>query len=213
KEGVTSFKLFTAYPGVLMVDDGALFKALRVAGGNGAMTCIHAENGPVIQVLVQEAVARGQRAPKYHATTQPSILAGEARHRAIRPAELAGAPIYIVHLSASEALAAVTEARDRGIPIHAETCPHYLFLTAEEYERPGFEGAKYVMTPPLRDHHHQKQLWRGVKNDDLQMVSTDHCPFCFNERPYGLKMSKGQGLEDFCQNSNTAPGLWERLPL
>jgi dihydropyrimidinase len=213
KEGVTSFKLFTAYPGVLMVDDGALFKALRVAGGNGAMTCIHAENGPVIQVLTQEAVAQGLRAPKYHATTRPSILEGEATHRVIRLAELAGAPIYIVHLSAAEALAAVTEARDRGIPIHAETCPHYLFLTAEEYERPGFEGAKYVMTPPLRDHTHQKQLWRGLKTDDLQVISTDHCPFCFNEQPYGLKVSKQQGKDDFSKIPNGAPGLETRLPL
>ncbi len=213
KEGVTSFKLFTAYPGVLMVDDGALFKALRVAGGNGAMTCIHAENGPVIQVLTQEAVAQRLRAPKYHATTRPSILEGEATHRVIRLAELAGAPIYIVHLSAAEALAAVTEARDRGIPIHAETCPHYLFLTAEEYERPGFEGAKYVMTPPLRDHTHQKQLWRGLKTDDLQVISTDHCPFCFNEQPYGLKVSKQQGKDDFSKIPNGAPGLETRLPL
>ena len=197
---MTSFKLFMAYPGVLMVDDGALFKAMRVAGANGAMTCIHAENGQVIQVLVQEAVEQGLRAPKYHATTRPSILEGEATHRAIRLAELAGTPLYIVHLSAGEALSAVTEARDRGIPIHAETCPHYLFLTAEDYERPGFEGAKYVMTPPLRDHHHQKQLWRGLKTDDLQVVSTDHCPFCFNEQPYGMKYSKQQGADEFQQD-------------
>ncbi|PWT72937.1 MAG: dihydropyrimidinase [Proteobacteria bacterium] len=213
KEGVTSFKLFTAYPGVLMVDDGALFKALRVAGGNGAMTCIHAENGPVIQVLTQEAVAQGMRAPKYHAVTRPSILEGEATHRVIRLAELAKAPLYIVHLSAAEALAAVTEARDRGIPIHAETCPHYLFLTAEEYEKPGFESAKYVMTPPLRDHMHQKELWRGLKTDDLQVISTDHCPFCFNEQPYGLKFSKAQGKDDFSKIPNGAPGLETRLPL
>lgn len=213
KEGVTSFKLFMAYPGVLMVDDGALFKAMRVAGGNGAMTCIHAENGPVIQVLVQEAVAQGLKAPKYHASTRPSILEGEATHRAIRLAELAGAPLYIVHLSAGEALHAVTEARDRGIPVHAETCPHYLFLTAEEYERPGFEGAKYVMTPPLRDHHHQHQLWRGLKTDDLQVVSTDHCPFCFNEQPYGIKYSKQQGVDSFSKIPNGAPGVETRLPL
>jgi dihydropyrimidinase len=213
REGVTSFKLFMAYPGVLMVDDGALFKAMRVAGANGAMTCIHAENGQVIQVLVQEAVAQGLKAPKYHATTRPSILEGEATHRAIRLAELAGAPLYIVHLSAGEALHAVTEARDRGIPIHAETCPHYLFLTAEEYERPGFEGAKYVMTPPLRNHQHQQQLWRGLKTDDLQVVSTDHCPFCFNEQPYGMKFSKQQGTESFSQIPNGAPGVETRLPL
>ncbi len=213
REGVTSFKLFMAYPGVLMVDDGALFKAMRVAGGNGAMTCIHAENGPVIQVLVQEAVAQGLRAPKYHATTRPSILEGEATHRAIRLAELAKTPLYIVHLSAGEALTAVTEARDRGIPVHAETCPHYLFLTAEDYERPGFEGAKFVMTPPLRDHNHQHQLWRGLKTDDLQVVSTDHCPFCFNEQPYGMKYSKQQGADDFSKIPNGAPGVETRMPL
>jgi dihydropyrimidinase len=213
REGVTSFKLFMAYPGVLMVDDGALFKAMRVAGANGAMTCIHAENGPVIQVLVQEAVAQGLRAPKYHATTRPSILEGEATHRAICLAELAGTPLYIVHLSAGEALSAVTEARDRGIPVHAETCPHYLFLTAQDYDRPGFEGAKYVMTPPLRDHSHQQHLWRGLKTDDLQVVSTDHCPFCFNEQPYGMKFSKQQGVDSFSKIPNGAPGVETRLPL
>jgi dihydropyrimidinase len=213
REGVTSFKLFMAYPGVLMLDDGALFKAMRVAGANGAMTCVHAENGPVIDVLVKEAVAQGLRAPKYHATTRPTILEGEATHRAIRLAELAGTPLYIVHLSAGEALSAVTEARDRGIPVHAETCPHYLFLTEEEYERPEFEGAKYVMTPPLRTHHHQTQLWRGLKTDDLQVVSTDHCPFCFNEQPYGIKFSKQQGRDDFSKIPNGAPGVETRLPL
>lgn len=213
REGVTSFKLFMAYPGVLMLDDGSIFKAMRVAGANGAMTCIHAENGEVISVLVQEAVAQGLRAPKYHATTRPSILEGEATHRAIRLAELAGTPLYIVHLSAGEALAAVTEARDRGVPVHAETCPHYLFLTAQDYERPEFEGAKYVMTPPLRDGHHQHQLWRGLKTDDLQVVSTDHCPFCFNEQPYGMKYSKQQGVADFSKIPNGAPGVETRLPL
>jgi dihydropyrimidinase len=213
REGVTSFKLFMAYPGVLMLDDGALFKAMRVAGSNGAMTCVHAENGPVIDVLVKEAVAQGLRAPKYHATTRPTILEGEATHRAIRLAELAGTSLYIVHLSAAEALSAVTEARDRGIPVHAETCPHYLFLTEEEYELPEFEGAKYVMTPPLRTHHHQTQLWRGLKTDDLQVVSTDHCPFCFNEQPYGLKFSKQQGRNDFSKIPNGAPGVETRLPL
>jgi dihydropyrimidinase len=212
-EGISSFKLFMAYPGSLMVDDGALFKAMRMAGANGAMTCVHAENGPVIQALVQEAVAQGLTAPKYHALTRPAILEGEATHRAIRLAELAGTPLYIVHLSAADALSAVTEARDRGIPVHAETCPHYLFLTAEEYERPGFEAAKYVMTPPLRDHSHQHALWRGLKSDDLQVVSTDHCPFCYNEQPYGMQFSKQQGAEDFSRIPNGGPGVETRLPL
>jgi dihydropyrimidinase len=212
-EGVSSFKLFMAYPGVLMVDDGALFKAMRVAGANGAMICVHAENGPVIDILTREAVAAGHAAPKYHMLTRPSILEGEATHRAIRLAELAETPLYIVHLSAGEALQAVTEARDRGIAVHAETCPHYLFLTAEEYERPEFDGAKYVMTPPLRGLQHQQALWRGLKTDDLQVVSTDHCPFCFNERPHGIRSSKQLGRDSFAKIPNGAPGIETRLPL
>jgi dihydropyrimidinase len=212
-EGVTSFKLFTAYPNVLMVNDGELFKAMRVAGNHGAMICVHAENGPVIQVLVEEAVARGEIAPKYHATTRPSLLEGEATHRAIRLAQLAGAPLYVVHLSASEALASVVQARDEGLNVYAETCPHYLFLTEEEYERPEFEGAQYVMTPPLRTRSHQHSLWRGLRTDDLQVVSTDHCPFCINEQPYGIRSSKRQGLNDFSKIPNGAPGIETRLPL
>jgi dihydropyrimidinase len=213
REGVTSFKLFMAYPGVLMLDDGAIFKTMRVAGEQGAMICMHAENGAVIQVLVEEAVAAGHRAPKYHAITRPSLLEGEATHRAIKLSELADTPLYIVHLSAAEALSAVTEARDRGIPVHAETCPHYLFLTEEEYEREDFEGAKYVMTPPLRTTAHQNALWRGLRTDDLQVVSTDHCPFCFAEQPYGMKSSKQQGRDSFARIPNGAPGLETRLPL
>lgn len=212
-EGISSFKLFMAYPGVLMLDDGELFKAMRVAGQNGGMICVHAENGGVIQVLVDEAVAAGNTSPKFHSITRPTIMEGEATHRAIRISELAEVPLYIVHLSAAESLAAVTEGRDRGIPVHAETCPHYLFLTDEEYDRPEFEGAKYVMTPPLRSHHHQEALWRGLKTDDLQVISTDHCPFCFAEQPLGLKFSKEQGRNDFSKIPNGAPGLETRLPL
>ena len=213
QEGVTSFKLFMAYPGVLMLNDGDLFKAMRMAGQNGAMICVHAENGGVIQVLVEEAVAAGNTSPKYHSLTRPTIMEGEATHRAIRISELADVPLYIVHLSAAEALAAVTEGRDRGIPVHAETCPHYLFLTDEEYDRPEFDGAKFVMTPPLRTHHHQEALWRGLRTDDLQVISTDHCPFCFAEQPLGIKYSKEQGRDDFSKIPNGAPGLETRLPL
>jgi dihydropyrimidinase len=212
-EGVTSFKLFTAFPGVFMVDDAALFRAMRVARDNDAMTCIHAENGPVIEVLIQEALAAGHRGPKYHEVTRPSLLEGEATQRVITLAELAEAPIYLVHLSAAEALASVTAARDRAIPVYAETCPHYLFLTKENYEKPGFEGAKFVMTPPLRDHNHQASLWRGLRTDDLQVVSTDHCPFCFNEQPLGMLYSKQQGIENFNKIPNGAPGIETRLPL
>jgi dihydropyrimidinase len=213
REGVSSFKLFMAYPGVLMVDDGAIFRAMRAAGSNGGMICMHAENGQVIQVLVEEAVAAGRTSPKYHAITRPALMEGEATHRAIRLAELAETPLYIVHLSAAEALDAVTEARDRGITVHAETCPHYLFLTSEDYERPQFDAAKFVMTPPLREAHHQQQLWRGLKTNDLQVISTDHCPFCFNEQPYGVKFSKRLGQDNFAKIPNGAPGIETRLPL
>src|SRR2546426_578528 len=155
----------------------------------------------------------GDTAPKYHALTRPSSMEGEATHRAIRLAELAGTPLYVVHLSAAEALAAVVQARDQSLPVYAETCPHYLFLTVADYDRPGFEGAKYVMTPPLRTSAHQEALWRGLRTDDLQVVSTDHCPFCFNEQPYGLKFSKAQGRNDFSKIPNGAPGVETRLPL
>jgi dihydropyrimidinase len=213
REGVSSFKLFMAYPGVNMVDDGSMFKCMRVARDNNALTCVHAENGSVIQVLIEEALAAGHYSPKHHALTRPSLMEGEATHRAIALAELAQAPLYIVHLSAAEALKEVSEARDRGVQVHAETCPHYLFLTEEHYDHEDFEGAKYVMTPPLRNHHHQHALWRGLSTNDLQVISTDHCPFCFNEHPLGMKYSKQQGKDDFHKIPNGAPGLETRLPL
>ncbi|MBE9182164.1 dihydropyrimidinase [Oculatella sp. LEGE 06141] len=212
-DGVSSFKMFMAYPGVLMVDDAAIFKTMRKVGSHGGMVNLHAENGGVIQVLIEEALAQGNTSPKYHALTRPQIMEAEATHRAIRLAELAEIPVYIVHLSAKEALDTVVEARDRGISAFAETCPHYLFLTNEEYDRPGFDAAKYVMTPPLRDHHCQHALWRGLKFDDLQIVSTDHCPYCFNESPYGIYKSKQLGADDFSKIPNGAPGVEFRIPL
>ena len=212
-DGISSFKMFMAYPGMLMVDDAAIFRTMRTVGEHGGIVNLHAENGGVIDVLIQEALARGQTSPKYHALTRPRIMEAEATHRAIRIAELAEIPVYIVHLSSLEALEAVVEARDRGIPAFAETCPHYLFLTSDEYDRPGFEAAKFVMTPPLRDHHCQNALWRGLKFDDLQIVSTDHCPFCFNENPRGLRKSKQLGQDDFSKIPNGAPGVEFRIPL
>jgi dihydropyrimidinase len=214
RDRVTSFKVFMAYPDALMVDDGSIFKAMRIAGERGGMVCVHAENGTVIDVLVHEAIARGHTSPRYHALTRPTLMEGEATHRAIRLAELAQSPVYIVHLSAAEALDAVVEARDRGIPAYAETCPHYLFLDVSAYERPEFsEAAKYVMTPPLREVHHQHALWRGVAHDQLQVVSTDHCPYCASARTLGLKFSKELGAEGFHKIPNGAPGVETRLPL
>src|SRR6058998_574347 len=175
RDGVTSFKLFMAYPGVLMVDDATIYKAMKTASRYGGLICMHAENGGVIDLIVKEALAQGKTAPKYHALTRPVTAEAEATGRAIALAEMAQAPVYIVHLSSSDALNKVREARDRGLPAYAETCPQYLFLSIEDYDRPGFEGAKYVFTPPLREKWHQDALWKGLAHDHLQVVSTDHC--------------------------------------
>jgi dihydropyrimidinase len=205
-EGVTSFKLFMAYPGVFMLDDGSIFRALQTTSKNGGMVCMHAENGSAIDVIVQQALAEGKRAPKYHALTRPTTAEAEATGRAIALAEMAGAPIYIVHLSCNDALEKVREARDRGLPVYAETCPQYLYLSIENFNAPGFEGAKYVFTPPLREKWHQEKLWNGLKCDHLQVVSTDHCPFCFKEQ-------KEMGRDDFTKIPNGGPGVEHRMSL
>src|SRR5438270_7502093 len=205
-EGVASFKLFMAYPNVLMVDDATIFKALSRMAKNGALICMHAENGSVIDVIVARALAEGKTAPVYHALTRPTRAEAEAVHRAIAMAEIAGAPVYIVHLSSEDALNQVREARDRGVPAFAETCPQYLLLSIEELERPNFEGAKYVFTPPLRPKHHLPKLWDGLKHDHLQVVSTDHCPFCFADQ-------KQLGKDDFTKIPNGGPGIENRLQL
>ncbi|MGC1372770.1 MAG: dihydropyrimidinase [Candidatus Sulfotelmatobacter sp.] len=205
-EGVTSFKLFMAYPGVFMLDDGSIFKALQTTSQNGGLVCMHAENGSAIDVIVQQALAQGKKAPKYHALTRPTTAESEATARAIALAEMAGAPIYIVHLSCNEALEKVREARDRGLPVYAETCPQYLYLSIENFDAPGFEGAKYVFTPPLREKWHQEKLWNGLARDHLQVVSTDHCPFCFKEQ-------KELGRDDFTKIPNGGPGVEHRMSL
>ena len=206
REGVASFKLFMAYPNVLMVDDATIFKALSQTAKNGALICMHAENGSVIDVIIARALAEGKTAPIYHALTRPPRAEAEAVHRAIAMAEIAGAPVYIVHLSSEDALNQVREARDRGVPAFAETCPQYLLLSIEELERPNFEGAKYVFTPPLRPKRHQPKLWDGLKDDNLQVVSTDHCPFCFADQ-------KILGKDDFTKIPNGGPGIENRLQL
>jgi dihydropyrimidinase len=189
-----------------MLDDASIFRALLRTGRNGGTICMHAENGGVIDVLVKKALAEGKTAPKYHALTRPARAEAEATHRAIALAEMAEVPIYIVHLSAAEALEMVTEARDRGLPAYAETCPQYLFLSYENYEEPGFEGAKYVMSPPLRSRETQDRLWRGLAFNDLQAISTDHCPFCMKEQ-------KVLGRGDFSKIPNGAPGIETRMSL
>lgn len=207
REGVASFKLFMAYPNVLMVDDATIFRALQQTAKNGALVCMHAENGSVIDVLVQQALSEGKTAPVYHALTRPTIAEAEAVQRAIAMAEIAGAPVYIVHLSSEDALNQVREARDRGLPAFAETCPQYLLLSLED-QMPGksFEEAKYVFTPPLREKKNQAKLWDGLKHDHLQVVSTDHCPFCFADQ-------KALGKDDFTKIPNGGPGIENRMQL
>jgi dihydropyrimidinase len=206
REGVSSFKLFMAYPGVFMLDAAAIFRAMLQAAKHGGMICMHAENGGAIDVIVQRALAEGKTAPKYHALTRPTTAEAEATGRAIALAEMAGCPVYIVHLSCNEALEKVREARDRGLPAYAETCPQYLYLSLENMDAPGFEGAKYVFTPPLREKWHQEKLWHGLAHDTLQVVSTDHCPFCFKEQ-------KELGRDDFTKIPNGGPGVEHRLSL
>ena len=204
-EGVTSFKLFMAYPGVFLVDDATIFRAMSAAGERGGLICMHAENGIVINEIIKHALEKGHTAPKYHALTRPTIAEAEGVHRAIAIAEMAESPVYIVHLSCADALNQVRQARDRGIPAFAETCPQYLFLSIDDYGE-DFEGAKYVMTPPLRDKANQAELWKGLKMDDLQVISTDHCPFCMKEQ-------KELGRGDFTKIPNGAPGVEHRVPL
>ena len=204
-EGITSFKLFMAYPGVFLADDATIFRAMSAAGNRGGLICMHAENGIVINEIIKRFLADGRTAPKYHALTRPTIAEAEGVHRAIAIAEMAESPVYIVHLSCADALNKVREARDRGIPAFAETCPQYLFHSIEDYGD-GWDGARYVMTPPLREKHNQAELWKGLKMDDLQVISTDHCPFCMKEQ-------KELGKDDFSKIPNGAPGVENRMSL
>ncbi len=205
-EGITSYKLFMAYPGVLYVDDGTLYRAFRQAGENGTLICMHAENGIVIDEIIKLAKAKGQLAPKYHAATRPTRMEAEGVHRSIAIAEVAGVPLHIVHLSSADALEQVKIARDRGLPVHAETCPQYLLLDESYYDQDNFEGAKYVMTPALRHQSNQGPLWDGLRMNDLQFIATDHCPFCF-------KGQKDLGKDDFTKIPNGTGGVETRMSL
>jgi dihydropyrimidinase len=212
-EGVTSFKMFMAYPGVFYSTDGEILRAMQKASENGSTIMMHAENGIAIDVLIEQALQRGETDPIYHGIVRKSVLEGEATHRAIKLAEVAGCPLYIVHMSAQEALEEVTIARDQAMNVFAETCPQYLFLSLDDLGN-GFEGAKYVCSPPLRDRAegHQDALWAGLATNDLQVVSTDHCPFCFDEFA-GLPAQKRLGEGDFSKIPNGLPGVENRMEL
>ncbi|AOT61990.1 MULTISPECIES: dihydropyrimidinase [Streptomyces] len=206
EEGVTSFKLFMAYPGVFYSDDGRILRAMQRAALNGGLVMMHAENGIAIDVLVEQALARGDTDPRFHGETRHALLEAEATHRAVQLSRVAGAPLYVVHVSAREAVAELAAARDLGLPVFGETCPQYLFLSADNLAEPGFEGAKYVCSTPLRPREHQAALWRGLRTDDLQVVSTDHCPFCFRGQ-------KELGRGDFSRIPNGLPGVEHRMDL
>ncbi|MFF8277917.1 dihydropyrimidinase [Streptomyces lateritius] len=206
EEGISSFKLFMAYPGVFYSDDGRILRAMQRSAHNGGLIMMHAENGIAIDVLVEQALARGETDPRYHGEVRKVLLEAEATHRAIQLARVAGAPLYVVHVSAEEAVRELAAARDMGLNVFGETCPQYLFLSTDNLAEPGFEGAKYVCSTPLRPREHQEALWRGLRTNDLQVVSTDHCPFCF-------KGQKELGRGDFSKIPNGLPGVENRMDL
>ncbi|MBM3688476.1 MAG: dihydropyrimidinase [Actinobacteria bacterium] len=208
-EGITSFKLFMAYPGVFYSDDGQILRAMQQAKNNGSMIMMHAENGIAIDVLVAQAVARGETAPVHHGLTRPWETEEEATHRAIMLARITGASLYIVHMSAKQAVQTLQQARDLGLNVFGETCPQYLYLSLEEQlGAPGFDGAKWVCSTPLRSRAegHQDELWRYLRTNDLSIVSTDHCPFCFKEQ-------KELGLGDFSKIPNGIGSVEHRMDL
>jgi dihydropyrimidinase len=205
REGSPSFKMFMAYPGARMVEDDVIFKAMRRSAENGAFVLMHCENGRVIDLLENEALAAGNVDPPYNAVTRPPVTEAEATARAISLAEMAGVPVYVVHLTAAPALEAVSAARERGLPAYAETCPQYLLLSEEKLHEPDFGGSKYVMCPPLRTREHQERLWKGLQTNELQVVSTDHTPFRFKDQ-------KQMGRDSFPKIPNGVPGIeWRTL--
>ncbi|WP_413801975.1 dihydropyrimidinase [Streptomyces iranensis] len=208
-EGVTSFKLFTAYKGVFLSDDGQIFRAFQKGSDNGALMMMHAENGSIIDVLQKQAIDAGNSSPLWHGLTRPWQTEAEATHRVIMIADLTRAPLYVVHVSAKQAVDHIAAARDRGLNVFGETCPQYLYLSLEEQlGAPGFEGAKWVCSTPLRSRAegHQDHMWRALRTNDLQLVSTDHCPFC-------MKDQKELGIDDFTRIPNGIGSVEHRLDL
>jgi dihydropyrimidinase len=205
-QGITTFKIFLAYPGVFMIDDSTMARVMRSAGAAGGMTLVHAENGDAIQLRINELVAAGKIEPKYHAQSRPPVMQADGTARALRVAEFAGAPVFIVHVSCETSMREIVRARDEGNAAYGETCTQYLFLDESYYDRPNFEGAKYVFTPPLVGKENIEPLWKALKLGYLQEVSTDHCPFNF-------KGQKELGRDSFTKIPNGGPGVEDRLSL
>jgi dihydropyrimidinase len=212
-EGITSIKLFLAYKGVLQVDDQTLFRSMLRAAEHGILTMVHAENGDVIAELTDIALAKGQTAPIYHAKTRPSIVEGEATGRAVALAGVAGAPLYVVHMTCIEALEQLALGRAKGFPVMGETCTQYMFIFEDDLGKPGFEGAKYVCSPPMRTPKDAEALWHGLANGALQVVSTDHCPFWYEGGVGGRLAGKELGRENFANIPNGVPGIEDRMPV
>jgi dihydropyrimidinase len=204
EQGVTSYKLFMAYKGALMVSDETLFRAMEVAADSGALVMVHAENGDLIDVLVKEALAAGNTDPLYHALTRPPEAEGEATNRAIQLAHVAGAPLYVVHVTCKEAVDPIALARENGWNVWGETCTQYFFNSLDDIAKPNFEGAKYVYSPPVRDKSNWDVLWNAVRTDSLSAISTDHCAFLWDGQ-------KTMGKDDFSKIPNGGPGLENRL--
>jgi dihydropyrimidinase len=205
-QGITSYKLFMAYKGALMVDDETLYRAMEVASQSGALVMVHAENGDVVDLLVREALAAGNTAPLYHALTRPPEAEGEATNRAIQLAHLAGAPLYVVHVTCREAVEPIAFAREKGWDVWGETCTQYFFNSLDDIAKPNFEGAKYVYSPPVRDASNHEYLWNAVRSDALSAISTDHCAFLWDGQ-------KTLGKDDFSKIPNGGPGLEDRLKM
>lgn len=212
-EGVTSIKLFMAYKGVLQVDDQTLFRSMIKAAEHGLLTMVHAENGDVIAELTAAALAKGQTSPIYHAKTRPAIVEGEATNRAVALAGVADAPLYVVHMTCVEALQALALGRARGFPVMGETCTQYMFIFEDDLGKPGFEGAKYVCSPPMRTPQDADALWQALAGGALQVVSTDHCPFWYEGGVHGRLAGKELGKAGFDKIPNGVPGIEERMPV
>jgi dihydropyrimidinase len=203
-KGITSYKLFMAYKGAVMVDDETLFRTMRTAADTGALVMVHAENGDAIDIIVREAVEAGHTEPIWHARTRPPETEGEATNRAIQLARVAGAPLYVVHVSCQESVEPIAIAREKGWDVWGETCTQYLFIDESALDQPGFEGAKYIYTPPPRAKENQEHLWHALHGDVLSVVSTDHCPFNWPEQ-------KGHAGQEFQKVPNGGPGIENRL--
>ena len=206
REGIPTFKVFMAYPGRLMLSDKSIARAMNRTARNGGVMCIHAEDGKAIEPLISQAIARGETAPKFHALTRPPQLEAAAVKRSITLARENGVPVYIVHVSCDESLKLIADARKEGLPVFGETCPQYLFLSLEDIDKPGLEGAKFVFTPPVRERWNQDKLWEGLRSNSLQVVSTDHCPFLLKEKMEGARIN-------FSKIPNGGPGIELRLQL